>query len=173
MRNDGDITDFIHGNVSPGRKRRETYERRQPSQTSASGKCRNRLGGVKAPQRNARRPEFRVKTRFFERRPRGSVNPSVVLADQILQPARGGFRFGCLEFHRPKRKYSRVKTWDRPSWAIPNNFSRVLVRCRPLCDYCYWQPGSLKLPMRVCQGAVVPGGGSGGGGSGRGSPLTS
>ena len=27
--------------------------------------------------------------------------------------------------------------------------------------------------MRVCQGAVVPGGGSGGGGNGNGNPLTS
>ena len=57
--------------------------------------------------------------------------------------------------------------------TIPNVRSRAVMRCRWSCDYCYWQPGSLKLPMRVCQGAVVPGGGNGGGGRGRGSPLTS
>jgi hypothetical protein len=48
----------------------------------------------------------------------------------------------------------------------------LFVKLGALCKY-YSQPGSLKLPTRVCQGAVVNGGGNGGVGVGRGSPLTS
>src|SRR5215510_8946246 len=52
----------------------------------------------------------------------------------------------------------------QPNLASKNRFRTA--------NYFYYGLGNLKLPTRVCQGAVVPGGGKGGVGVGRGSPLT-
>ena len=93
-----------------------------------------------------------------------------MLADQILEPVYR-FRFGNIEFHRPKRRLPSEKIWDRHKQAIPNSFSRDAALSRQAVSNSYG-PDNLKLPIRVCQGAVVPGGGNGGVGVGRGSPLT-
>jgi hypothetical protein len=39
--------------------------------------------------------------------------------------------------------------------AQRNAFRRRDAHCRPSYDHCSWQPGSLKLPMRVCQPAAL------------------
>ena len=93
-----------------------------------------------------------------------------MLADQIRQLVRGFF-FGNVKFHRLKRRLPSEKICDRRKQAIPNSFSRDAALSRQAVSNSYG-PDNLKLPMRVCQGAVVPGGGNGGVGVGRGSPLT-
>ena len=40
---------------------------------------------------------------------------------------------------------------------VDGNDGSITARrtCRPSYDHCSWQPGSLKLPMRVCQPALL------------------
>ncbi len=55
---------------------------------------------------------------------------------------------GTLERSNEKRSVDKI-IWDRPEGTIPN----VLLICCKVPGG-YWQPGNLKLPMRVCHPAV-------------------
>jgi len=73
----------------------------------------------------------------------------------------------------------RGATIARGRWGVPARRAGTAgvgvsppQACAGTRQYFGSHPGILKLPIRVCHGAVVPGGGSGGGGSGSGRPLT-